>query len=137
MEKTISSRPNSKTPRRKTKKMIARTAFISLMMGTTALASASAQDAQTISTTPNVVQSTLLQEAVEPKLNVGLAHSGFKATPGEALTFVTYWNYDGFIDRGEVLIYNARDADMAEFPSGQYCPTQYQLASARAARCSD
>ena len=95
----------------KATKMMTRAAFLSLIMSTTALVSATAQTAPVASNAPSVTQNMLRVGQVEPKLNIGLAHGGFNAISGQVLTFKTYWNYDGFIARADVLVYHAHDTE--------------------------
>ena len=96
-------------PYGKTIKMITRTALLSFALSTTALVSATAHASPAAITPPSLVQSNLSIEQTVPKLNVGLAHGGFNAISGQPVTFMSYWNYDSYIQRGEVIIYDARD----------------------------
>ena len=96
-------------PYGKTAKMITRTALLSFALSTTALISATAHAAPVAITPPSLVQSNLAIDQTAPKLNVGLAHGGFNAISGQPITFMSYWNYDGYIQHGEVVIYDGRD----------------------------
>jgi len=96
----------------KTAKMMTRTALLSLIMSTTALVSAHGQTAPGLAVSPSLTQAALVAERIEPKLNIGLAHGGYNAISGQALTFMTYWNYNSYINNAQVLIYNATDTDL-------------------------
>jgi len=56
--------------------MTARTALLSFIMSTTALAGAYAETASALSTAPTLAQSSLSTQEIVPKLNIGLAHGG-------------------------------------------------------------
>lgn len=47
-----------------------------------------------------------------PLLNAGLADGSGTARPGETLKFATYWNYNSWISRAEILIYDPEDSFM-------------------------
>ena len=113
MNQFANPQPLSPCSFRKASKMITRAAFLSLIMGTTALVSATAQTAPTAPAGANLTQSSLRAEQIEPKLNIGLAHGGFNAISGQAVTFMSYWNYDGYIQNAEVLVYAARDTELS------------------------
>ena len=111
----------------KSSKMTARTALLSFIMSTTALAGAYAETASALSTAPTLAQSSLSTQEIVPKLNIGLAHGGFHVISGQVLTFKTYWNYDSHISTGEVRIYDARDTEranvLAAIPVSKETPT--------------
>lgn len=46
---------------------------------------------------------------VQPLLNIGLVGGGTSVVPGTDVQFQTYWNYDHFIDRAHVEIYDPND----------------------------
>ncbi len=111
----------------KATKMITRAAFLSLMLGTTALVSATAQTTHSAPAAPSLTQTSVNAAQVQPKLNIGLAHGGFNAISGQKLTFMTYWNYDGFIRNSAVLIYHSHDTEfndpVASIPISRDEPT--------------
>ncbi|MEO1660667.1 MAG: TonB-dependent receptor [Pseudomonadota bacterium] len=45
----------------------------------------------------------------QPLLNVGLTTGGASVVPGSEIQFETYWNYDHFIERAQVEIYDPID----------------------------
>ena len=109
------SKPNNRFNQLKSiekrSKMTARVTLLTFIMSTTALVGAHAQTAPALSGPPTLTQTSLAAEQIVPKLNIGLAHGGFHAIPGQVLTFKTYWNYDGQISKGEVRIFDVRDID--------------------------
>jgi Bacterial Ig-like domain len=47
--------------------------------------------------------------AATPMLNAGLAGGASSATLGETVTFETYWNYNHWISRGEIRVFDRSD----------------------------
>lgn len=47
--------------------------------------------------------------SAQPLLNVGIVGDGVSAAPGEPVTFEPYWNYDHWISRAEICVYDAED----------------------------
>ena len=109
---------SDKEQKKMTSRRIIRTAFFTTVMSTSALAlpgggSAHAQTVPSLLKSGAVAQAAVLTVQSRQKLNIGLAHGGFTASPGQPLTFKTYWNYDRFILLGEVRVFKAADKEMS------------------------
>jgi len=116
------------------KPTFARAAFCTAIMGTTALISPIALAADPVSETENLIvrqpaaifieQPDDGERAFSPDdiqmsydaltatllLNVGLSDASGVAKPNDTISFATYWNYDHWIDRAEIRIYDSEDA---------------------------
>lgn len=46
---------------------------------------------------------------VQPMLNVGLVNGGTSVVPGTEVQFETYWNYEHFIERAQIEIFDPED----------------------------
>ena len=88
----------------------ARTSLAATLLSSTSIlvaaGTAEAQSYQTKDVTYSIEANT---SNTVPKLNAGLAHSGYHALPGEQITFTTYWNYDRDIRQSEIRVFNRSD----------------------------
>ena len=72
-----------------------------------------------------------------PLLNAGLVDGSGTARPGETVEFATYWNYNSWISRAEILIYDPEDnfftAPIAIMPVQLDGSVEWTVPAARAA----
>ena len=72
-----------------------------------------------------------------PLLNIGLADGSGTARPGETVSFATYWNYNHWIDRAEILVFDPEDtlfsAPIATIPVQLDGMAEWTIPAARAA----
>lgn len=99
-----------------TRRVTSNKSLMATLLGTTALVTtggtAAAHDAThcTISGAPYSMEANTHHK--QAMLNVGLAHAGYHALPGERTTFKTYWNYDRDVNQAEVRVFNRKDRAM-------------------------
>ena len=99
----------------KGKLMSLRPAFLTVVLGSTALipAVAHAQSVPVGSSDVSLTQEAAVASRSTQKLNVGLAQGGFAAVANQPLTFKTYWNYDSLIYIGEVRVFDKDDTSLS------------------------
>ncbi|MEO9969599.1 MAG: TonB-dependent receptor [Hyphomonadaceae bacterium] len=95
--------------------MSLRPAFLTIVLGSTALipAAAHAQLTSVGSSDASLTQEAAVASRSAQKLNVGLAQGGFAALANQPLTFKTYWNYDSLIYIGEVRVFDKDDTSLS------------------------
>ena len=113
-----------------------RAAFVGFLLSSSALIGSSAF-ADGLSKTYTVTQAPMVQTTVvpdqqmEPMLNVGLSHCSDKIIAGQPVAFRTYWNYDSFIQRAVIEIFDGNDVyltnPVAEIPVNRDGTTSWNV----------